>query len=61
MKLDSQDMDTIVAYTLGRIRQTGEVIFIKHLAQLRATHMTSSIEIASIALARIQYYSLYGH
>lgn len=61
MRLDSCDLDTIVAYTLSRIRQSGEVIYIRHLAQLRTMHMEKSIEIASCALARIQYDSLYGH
>lgn len=61
MKLDTDDMDTIVVYTLSRIRHPGEVIHIHHLPKLRALHMTRSIEIASKALARIQHDSLYGH
>jgi len=61
MKLDTRDMDTIIAYVLSDVRQNGGIKHIQHLAQLRALHMTRSIEIASQALARIQYDSLYGH
>lgn len=62
MKLDAQDLDTIIAYALSNSRQkTGSAHMIYPLAQLRSMYMEKSIEIASCALARIQYDSLYGH
>ncbi len=61
MKLDSDDHDVIIAYTLSRARVPNSgVLYIHHLAKLRGRFMVSSIEIASRALARIQYDSRYG-
>lgn len=63
MKLDSDDQDVILAYTLSRARvpvPNSGAIHIHHLAKARSRYMESSIEIASRALARIQYDSLYG-
>lgn len=61
MKLDSDDQDVIIAYTLSRARVPNSgAIHIHHLAKARSQYMESSIEIASRALARIQYDSLYG-
>lgn len=62
MKLDSDDADVIVVYTLSAPRAPNSgAIYIHHLAKYRGWYMESSIEIASRALARIQYDSLYGH
>lgn len=61
MKLDSDDQDVILAYTLSRARIPNRgALYIHHLAKLRSRYMESSIEIASRASARIQYDSLYG-
>lgn len=61
MKLDSEDYDVILAYTLSRARvPSSGPTPIHHLAKARSRYMESSIEIASRALARIQYDSLYG-
>lgn len=61
MKLSPDDLDTIIAYALNDSRRDGRVRMVYPLAQMRSMHMEKSIEIASAALARIQYDSLYGH
>lgn len=62
MKLDTDDLATIIAYAAsGARRRNAGAILILPLAKLREMHMENSIEIASKALARIQYDSLYGH
>lgn len=61
MKLSPDDLDTIISYALNDSRQDGRVRMVYPLAQLRSMHMEKSIQIASAALARIQYDSLYGH
>lgn len=62
MKLDTDDLATIIAYSAAeaRRRNVGAILILPR-AKLRNLHMENSIEAASKALARIQYDSLYGH
>lgn len=61
MKLDTDDLATIIAYSAAEARRhnVGAVLILP-MAKLRNLHMENSIEIASKVLARIQYDSLYG-
>lgn len=62
MKLEPDDLDTVIKYALANSRcVVGAAKMVYPLAQLRSRYMESSIEIASRALARIQYDSFYGN
>lgn len=60
MKLDSDDLATIIDYTAAEARRRNVgAILILPLAKLRNLHMEKSITVATQELARIQIDSLY--
>lgn len=60
MKLDSDDLATIIDYTAAEMRRHNRgAALILPLAKLRNLHMEKSITIATQELARIQIDSLY--
>lgn len=60
MKLDTDDLATIIDYTAAEMRRRNVgATLILPLAKLRNLHMEKSITIATQELARIQIDSLY--
>lgn len=60
MKLDTEDLATIIDYTAAEMRRRNRgAALILPLAKLRNLHMEKSITIATQELARIQIDSLY--